>query len=515
MNWLTEKEALEEIRKNLSDKFWRLTSGKLYYIKDKYGKRVPFVPNKPQLDFLKNRHSKNIILKARQLGFTTLRVIDLLDEVLFSSYTSVGIIAQDIGKQKEIFDEKVVFAYDNLPEWLLKQFKKRIDRAWMIKLENNGCSIQVDASFRSGTLQNLHISEYWKICAKTPEKAKEIKSWALNSIGPDQKVTIESTAEWSSWDFYDKVMYAIAQEERWEPLTSMDYKFFFYPWFLDEWYFLDADFPITKETRDYFHDIRKDRYFETHYNGYQFTDGQMRWYQKKKEEQKWEMKQEYPTTPKEAFELAIEWAYYHTEMSLAREQKRITRVMYDPSLPVFTFWDLWWSWDSWDHTSIWFAQFFRDEIRLIDFFEVQWMSMKEIISFHVLPRWYKYWKHYLPHDANHHEYFEWWTRLQRAIDNWLNAETIPIAPVSDGIDKVREIFYRCFFDEEKCSIWVNHLSMYSKKYNKSIGRFMNEPLHDEHSHCADAFRYLASATQQATRKKQYLPSWSIDYSDFL
>lgn len=115
-------------------------------------------------------------MKARQLGFTTLRVIDLLDEVLFNSYTSVGIIAQDIGKQKEIFDEKVVFAYDNLPTWLLKEFKKRIDRAGMIKLENNGCSIQVDASFRSGTLQNLHISEYGKICAKTPEKAKEIKS---------------------------------------------------------------------------------------------------------------------------------------------------------------------------------------------------------------------------------------------------------------------------------------------------------------------------------------------------
>lgn len=493
---------IEQLKTLLSDKEWRLTSWKLYFIKDKNGKRVPFTPNEAQLYFLKNRHTKNIILKARQLGFTTLRAIDLVDEVLFSSYKSVGIIAQDKDKQIEIFDEKVKFAYDNIPDWLKWQFNTRIDRQGMMKFENNQCSIQVDSSFRSGTLQDLHISEYGKICAKTPEKAKEIRSGALNSIWPTQKCTIESTAEWASWDFYDKSQIAMEHEEKWEKLTDMDYKFFFFPWFLQSEYSLDAEFPITSDTLNYFKNVKEDRYFIRKYKDYKFTDSQMRWYQKKKEEQKGEMKREYPTVPNEAFEMAIEWSYYHKEMTLAREQGRITRVMYDPWLPVHTFWDLWWSGQSGDHTSIWFAQFFKNEIRLVDFFEVQWMSMKEIVSFHINTRSYNYWTHYLPHDAKQHEYSMWWTRLDRAKEFGLNAVALKIAPIADGIDKVRDIFYRCYFDEAKCSIGITHLNMYSKKYNKSLGMFTNEPEHDEHSHCSDAFRYLAMSEIHAVVEKK-------------
>lgn len=505
---------IQQLKSLLADRKWRLTSGKLYFIKDKNGKRVPFIPNEAQQDFLDRRHTKNIILKARQLGFTTLAAIMELDDVLFSSYKSVGIIAQDKDKQTEIFDEKVKFAYDNIPEWLKVNFTTRIDRQWMMKFENNQCSIQVDSSFRSWTLQKLHISEYGKICAKYPEKAKEIRSWALNAIWPSQECDIESTAEWASWDFYDKTMVALAHEEMWTELTDMDYKFFFYPWFLQKEYSLDADFPITSETVNYFKTIKEDTYFRRHYEWYEFLEWQMRWYQKKKEEQKWEMKREYPSVPKEAFELAIEWAYYHKEMSLAREQWRITKVIYDPQLPVHTFWDLWGS-GSWsDDTSIWFAQFFKNEIRLVDYFEVQGMSMREIVNFHINPRGYKYWTHYLPHDANHHEYTIGGTKLDRAREFGLNATALKIASISSGIDKVREIFHRCYFDEWKCSTGITHLNMYSKKYNKSLGMFTSEPEHDEHSHCADAFRYLAMSdaivTNISTPKKTITRSmWKL------
>jgi len=493
---------IDKIKEHLSDQKWRITSWVLYFIKDKNGKRVAFKPNKAQLDFIARRHTKNIILKARQLWFTTLAAIMQLDSVLFGSYKSVWIIAQDKDKQTEIFDEKVKFAYDNLPEWLRVNFVTRIDRQGMMKFENNQCSIQVDSSFRSGTLQKLHISEYWKICAKTPEKAKEIRSGALNAIWPSQECDIESTAEWASGDFYDKSMVALAHEEMGTELTDMDYKFFFYPWFLEDEYTLDANFPISSETINYFNTIKEDTYFRRHYPDYEFSEWQMRWYQKKKEEQKGEMKREYPSTPKEAFELAIEWAYYHKEMTLAREQWRVTKVIYDPQLPVHTFWDLGWS-GSWsDDTSIWFAQFFKNEIRLIDYFEVQWMSMREIVNFHINPRWYKYWTHYLPHDANHHEYTIGWTKLDRAKEFGLNAIALKIASISSGIDKVREIFHRCYFDEWKCSTWISHLNMYSKKYNKSLWMFTSEPEHDEHSHCADAFRYLAMSEAVAIEIKK-------------
>lgn len=171
------------------------------------------MPNDAQRYFFKNRHTKNIILKARQLGFSTLIDIDVLDDTLFSSYHTNGIIAQDKDKAKDLYDNKVKFAYDNIPKWLKDNFQTRIDRQGEIKLDNNNCSISVGTSFRSGTLQYLHISEYGKICAKYPEKAREIKTGSLNAIGPKQQVTIESTAEGASGDFYDKCMKSLENEE--------------------------------------------------------------------------------------------------------------------------------------------------------------------------------------------------------------------------------------------------------------------------------------------------------------
>lgn len=118
-----------------------------------------------------------------------------LDKVLFGSYKSVGIIADDRDSAELIFKDKVKFAYDNLPDWLRASFKPKTDRKGELVFENNHCSISVDTSFRGGTLQSLHISEYGKICNKYPEKAREIQTGALNTVAPTSEVYIESTAE--------------------------------------------------------------------------------------------------------------------------------------------------------------------------------------------------------------------------------------------------------------------------------------------------------------------------------
>ena len=56
------------------DRRWRILSGQLYKImtkgtEDRPGGVVPFVPNDAQKAFLKRLHHRNVILKARQLGF--------------------------------------------------------------------------------------------------------------------------------------------------------------------------------------------------------------------------------------------------------------------------------------------------------------------------------------------------------------------------------------------------------------------------------------------------------------
>ena len=70
------------IEKTLRNREWRIDN--LYKIKNKEGKVVTFVRNRAQLHFDKNTHTRNIIVKARQLGFSTFESIDMLDQALFN-----------------------------------------------------------------------------------------------------------------------------------------------------------------------------------------------------------------------------------------------------------------------------------------------------------------------------------------------------------------------------------------------------------------------------------------------
>lgn len=69
--------------KLLRDRFWRLNN--LYWITDKNGKKVRFRMTQEQIDYFQGMHTRNIILKARQLGFTTLVCIVQLDAALFEA----------------------------------------------------------------------------------------------------------------------------------------------------------------------------------------------------------------------------------------------------------------------------------------------------------------------------------------------------------------------------------------------------------------------------------------------
>lgn len=480
---------LETIKTYLSDERWRLFSWKLYYIKDKHGNKIPFIPNKFQEDFYNNRHTKNIILKARQLWFSTLIDIMELDKVLFSSYTSCGIIADDRDSAELIFKDKVKFAYDNLPDWLRTNYKPKTDRKGELVFENNSCSISVDTSFRGGTLQSLHISEYWKICNKYPEKAREIQTGALNTVAPTSEVYIESTAEWNSGYFYDMCQRAMELKEMWKNLTSMDYKFFFYPWFIDPNYELDDDFPITSETLEYFDTVKSNEYIQENYPSDIFTERKLRWWQKKKEEQKDDMTREYPSFPKEAFDLAIKWSYYEKELSMAREQKRVCSLPYDSRLPVNTVWDLWGA-GGWDETAIWFFQVYWKEIRWIDYLECTGRWLTEIAMSIVNPRYQNYDTHYMPHDIGVTEYSTWTTRLETARKS-LNGriEIVEKLEISDGINAVREMFPNCYFDEAKCSLGLSRLAGYRREFDDKNGIFRDKPKHDINSNGADSFRY--------------------------
>lgn len=287
---MTEAEALTEIKRLLSDKSWRME--KLYYITDKRGQRILFKPNKQQKKFREQKHNRNINLKVRQIGFTTEACIDALDDCLFTPNFHAGIIAHNLDDAEKIFTNKVKYAFDSLPDILKKALTPSNDRAGELRFPN-GSSISVSTSFRGGTLQKLHVSEFGKICAKFPEKAREIVTGAFNAVPLDGEINIESTAEGMDGYFFDMCERAQLQDPN--ALTPMDFKFHFFPWFDAEEYKLNPlGITISDELDTYFKRLSSEY-------GIKLTDSQKAWYQKKYDEQGEDMHREYPSYPEEAF----------------------------------------------------------------------------------------------------------------------------------------------------------------------------------------------------------------------
>ncbi len=295
---MSEAEQIAYIKAHLSDVWWRLNN--LYKIVNEEGELVTFRMRPAQRELFKNMHYRNIILKARQLGFSTGIDIYLLDQALFNKNLSCGIIAQDLPAAGEIFSTKISVPFDNLPPWLRATFQisTRREGANGGHIEfAHGSKIRVSTSFRSGTVQRLHISEHGKICAKYPAKAKEVRTGTLNAIKDGCIVFIESTAEGVGGDFHTMSTRAMDLGQLNLPLTSQDYKFHFFAWWQDPKYQTSVPtggLRLSKYHQAYFAAVEQAM-------GITLLDEQKQWYIRKEIEQQEEMKQEFPSTPSEAF----------------------------------------------------------------------------------------------------------------------------------------------------------------------------------------------------------------------
>ena len=142
----------EELARCLADPEWRLFSGCLYKIMVKGDDKIrpdgtieeadsfvlPFKPNCAQRRFIRRLWHRNLILKARQLGFTTLVAVLWLDHALFNAHQRCGIIAQDREAAEAIFRDKVRFAYENLPAEIRERFP--------LERDANCCSLTTTAA---------------------------------------------------------------------------------------------------------------------------------------------------------------------------------------------------------------------------------------------------------------------------------------------------------------------------------------------------------------------------------
>jgi len=191
-----------------------------------------------------------------------------------------------------------------------------------------------------------------------------------------------------------------------------------------------------------------------------------------------------------SFDAAIPGAYYMDAMAEAERQGRITRVVYDKSRPVHTWWDIGTS----DYTTIWFAQYFGNEVRLIDYYQYNNAGPEHYIEV-LKEKGYSYAEHNLPHDAGAGRFTFGAKTYQEMFQEMWPVEKWVVHPVTKSVNAdinvARTFMARCVWDEKACEVGLESLRSYAKKWNEANKIYGDKPHHNWASHGADAFRYLA------------------------
>jgi len=183
----------------------------------------------------------------------------------------------------------------------------------------------------------------------------------------------------------------------------------------------------------------------------------------------------------------IEGTYYGALMKAAEDDGRITNVPYDPSCEVYTIWDL----GIGDSTAIWFVQYVGQEVHVIDYYEASGVGLDHYAKV-LREKPYVYATELVwPHDGKAKELGSGKSRQQTMENLGFQVRILKRAAIDDGIQAVRNLLPRCWFDAEKCKDGINALKAYSKQYDEDKKVYKDRPLHDWSSHGADAFRYVA------------------------
>ena len=450
---------------------------------------IHFAPNVVQQKLVDQLWHRNLVLKARQRGITTLVAILWLDTALFSpGPVYCGIIAHEREAAEEIFRTKIVFAYEHLPDELREKFPLEKKTATELVFAHNHATIRVATSMRSGTIHRLHVSELGKIAAKYPLKAKEVLTGSIPAVPTSGVLVVESTAEGQDGAFYDLAQIAKATADSCRPLSEKDYRFHFFSWWDADEYELDPALVVfTERDHEYFRRVeaiigrpismRKRAWYVATRRADFADEAPLMW-------------QEYPSYPEEAFAVSMEGCYYATQITTARLQGRIV-----PSLPVVsasvnTFWDI----GKGDMTCIWFHQRVGPENRFIRYYEASGEDLDHYAGY-LQRTGFVFGTHYLPHDADHKRIgkdADHNQSIREMLEELLPGQSFEVVSrvtiLMAGIQATRRQFASCWFDESGCQQGIKRLTAYRKKWDKVRGCWADDHEHNDDSHGADAYR---------------------------
>lgn len=373
--------------KLLADKDWRLNN--LYWITDKEGKPTRFRMTPEQREYFEGIHTRNIILKARQLGFTTEVCIIQLDAALFES-AKCALIAHTLNDAKRLFREKVKYAYDKLPAEIKAANPAVTTRpvSWSLRRAVLSTSAPHFVAARCVTCMFPSSERYAPSIRIKPVKSslvrlrryRQVVSQLSRAPRRAGRVTSSITASGRESAAAGQAVICAGLEV-----------FFFSRW-KNPQYAIDPVEPLPARLLEYFAEMEAK-------HGIVVNERQKAWYYAKEKTLGDDMKREYPTIPAEAFQQSVEGAYYAKQFRWLYTNKRIGQIPDNSHLPVHTFWDI----GVGDSTAIWFVREVGEEFHIIDYYENSGEGLRHYMKV-LKDRGYEYGEHWGPHDIENREF---------------------------------------------------------------------------------------------------------------
>lgn len=497
------------IRECLSSKDWRMRN--LYLIlpeDDADGGVIPFVLRPEQEQYLRERHNRNMTPKARKLGMSTLIVLDYLDECITTPNTHcahVDFKEDDAFKKLDIAKN----AWKHGPKhpnpviaacWQLIHEKNPLisDAAGCLTWAN-GSKQEAGTSFMGGTPRRLHWSEAGPMSAQAPDRAKKVKKGSLNAIGAGGIIDIETTMEGVEGtvarDIFDLALSMVGK-----PLTRMDWKLHFFPWYGHPSYDLPGHAPVLQETLKYAADMQSK-------HGVTIPASRWAWYEKKKAEQKEDIWTQFPTIAEECIRVVVSGQIF-PGMVTAKAQGRVRKLDIEPRYPLYTFWDI-----GNDGLSAWLGQKAFQSVLWHRFYLTTGQGAQHAAE--LIQRWENELgrpiaKHFFPHDVDYRDKGYTKTYRQQLTEAGIPQHKIITVPIAgdkwDAINNVRDRISKMWFDtacEEKqkdemgeaLPSGIGCLCSYRTQPKAASGAMRALPLHDINSHGADSMLTFGCADE--------------------
>jgi hypothetical protein len=194
-----------------------------------------------------------------------------------------------------------------------------------------------------------------------------------------------------------------------------------------------------------------------------------------------------------SFNAAIEGSYYGKLINDLEEEGRMCHIDRDDLCKTYVAWDL----GMGDSTALFVCQIVGQEYRIMDYVENHGQGLDWYVQWLKDNRWHQA-EQLLPHDVEVRELGTGKSRLEVLREAGLDVRVLPRLSVDDGIQAVRRMLPKCWFNMPQVKQGLDCIRNYRRDYDEKRNVFFDKPLHDWASHGADSFRYLALGIEQTS-----------------